>query len=103
MSQVYGLYGPGDDVVLLTSANFNSRVVQSNEIWLVEFFAPWCGHCKNLAPEWIKAAKALKGIVNVAAVDMDADQSVGSPYNIRGFPTIKVKLKIVYLSYLPKQ
>jgi len=90
VSQVYGLYGPGDDVVLLTSANFNSRVVQSNEIWLVEFFAPWCGHCKNLAPEWIKAAKALKGIVNVGAVDMDADQSVGSPYNIRGFPTIKI-------------
>jgi protein disulfide-isomerase A6 len=49
-----------------------------------------CGHCKNLAPEWIKAAKALKGIVKVGAVDMDAEQSVGAPYNIRGFPTIKI-------------
>jgi len=90
VSTVCGLYSSGDDVVLLNSANFNSRVIQSNEIWFVEFYAPWCGHCKSLAPEWLKAAKALKGIVNVGAVDMDADQSVGAPYNIRGFPTIKI-------------
>ena len=87
---MHGLYGPSDDVVLLNSANFNSKVVNSNELWLVEFFAPWCGHCKNLAPEWVKAAKALKGVVNVGAVDMDADQSVGAPYSIKGFPTIKI-------------
>ncbi len=43
-----------------------------------------------MAPEWAKAAKALKGIVNLGAVDMDADSSVGAPYKIQGFPTIKV-------------
>ena len=84
------LYSPSDDVVMLNSANFNSRVIQSKELWFVEFFAPWCGHCKNLAPEWAKAAKALKGIVNIGAVDMDADSSVGAPYKIQGFPTIKI-------------
>ena len=41
---------------------------------MVEFYAPWCGHCKSLAPEWEKAAKALKGIVNVGAVDMTQHQ-----------------------------
>jgi protein disulfide-isomerase A6 len=58
---------------------------------LVRWFyaAPWCGHCKNLAPEWEKAAQALEGIVNVGAVDMTTDQQAGSPYNIKGYPTIK--------------
>jgi len=84
------LYTSSDDVVELTASNFNSQVIQSNELWLVEFYAPWCGHCKSLAPEWKKAATALKGIVNVGAVDMDTHQSVGGPYNVQGFPTIKV-------------
>ena len=84
------LYSPSDDVVQLTADTFKGKVIDSNDLWLVEFYAPWCGHCKNLAPEWAKAAKALKGIVKVGAVDMDAHPSVGSPYQIQGFPTIKV-------------
>ena len=43
-----------------------------------------------LAPEWQKAAKALQGLVKVGAVDMDQHPSVGGPYNVRGFPTIKI-------------
>jgi protein disulfide-isomerase A6 len=84
------LYSPSDDVVQLTSATFKTRVLDSKELWLVEFYAPWCGHCKSLAPEWSKAAKALKGIVNIGAVDMTTDQSAGEPYGIQGFPTIKI-------------
>ena len=49
-----------------------------------------CGHCRNLAPAWKQAATALKGVVKVGAVDMDQHQSVGGPYNVRGFPTIKI-------------
>ena len=57
---------------------------------MVEFYAPWCGHCKNLAPEWKKAAKALKGIMDVVAVDASGDlQSIGAKYGVQGFPTIK--------------
>lgn len=54
------------------------------------FFAPWCGHCKSLAPEWKKAATALKGVVKVGAVDADAHNSLGSNYGVGGFPTIKI-------------
>lgn len=83
------LYGPNSNVVILDEASFNEKVINSNELWLVEFFAPWCGHCKNLAPEWEKAANALKGIVKVGAVDADAHKSLGGRFGIKGFPTIK--------------
>lgn len=76
ISAVFTLYGSSSDVVKLTSSNFNKDVVNSADIWMVEFFAPWCGHCKNLAPEWEKAAKVLKGIVKVGAVDMDVEKVI---------------------------
>ncbi|CAI4224077.1 unnamed protein product [Auanema sp. JU1783] len=84
------LFSGKDDVVELTEQNFKNKVLSSDEIWIVEFYAPWCGHCKNLVPEYKKAATALKGIANVGAVDMTQHQNVGSPYNVRGFPTLKI-------------
>ena len=49
-----------------------------------------CGHCKSLAPEWAKAATALKGKVKVAAVDATVHTIIASKYGIRGYPSIKV-------------
>ena len=83
------LYSPSSPVVKLTQANFEKEVKSSGDLWFVEFFAPWCGHCKSLAPEYEKAAKALKGVVKVGAVDMTTDESVGAPYSVQGFPTLK--------------
>ncbi|KAK6490074.1 protein disulfide-isomerase A6-like [Huso huso] len=87
---VNGFYSSSDDVVELTPANFNREVLQSDSLWLVEFYAPWCGHCQSLTPHWKKAATALKGVVKVGAVDADQHKSLGSQYGIRGFPTIKI-------------
>lgn len=67
------LYNQGGPVVLLTKDNWQQEVMKSDSLWLVEFYAPWCGHCKNLAPEWKEAAKQLKGVVKVGAVDMTTD------------------------------
>ena len=55
-----------------------------------------CGHCRNLAPEYQKAAKALKGIVGVGAIDCDqeANKPLCGQYGIQGFPTIKVKTNL---------
>lgn len=74
---------------MLTKENWQQEVIKGDSLWLVEFYAPWCGHCKSLAPEWTKAAKQLKGVVKVGAVDMTTDQEVGSPYKVEGFPTLK--------------
>ena len=61
----------------------------------VEFYAPWCGHCKKLEPEWMKAATELQkqgtGVV-LAKIDATAASNfpLNSQYNIRGYPTIKI-------------
>lgn len=56
---------------------------------MVEFYAPWCGHCKALEPEWNEAASALKGQIKMAKYDADANKSKGSAMGVSGFPTIK--------------
>lgn len=86
----YALYDSSSDVVELTPTNFDKLVTNSDEIWIVEFYAPWCGHCKNLVPEYKKAAKALKGIIKVGAIDADAHKSFTQKYGVTGFPTIKI-------------
>lgn len=84
------LYSARSDVVQVTEENFKEKVLKAEGVVLVEFYAAWCGHCKNLVPEWDKAATALKGVVTVAAVDASVAQSLAQKYDVKGFPTIKV-------------
>ncbi|XP_001602967.1 protein disulfide-isomerase A6 homolog [Nasonia vitripennis] len=84
------MYPSSSDVVDLTPNNFDNKVINSDSIWIVEFYAPWCGHCQQLKPEYEKAATALKGIVKVGGVNADDHKSLGSKFNVRGFPTIKI-------------
>lgn len=89
-TSAYALYPSSSDVVMLTASNFDRLVEQSDAVWVVEFFAPWCGHCQALVPEYTKAATALKGVVKVGAVNCDDEKSLAGRFGVRGFPTIKI-------------
>jgi len=77
------------DVLDLTTETFD-EAIKSNPAILVEFFAPWCGHCKSLAPKYEVAATQLKGVASIAKVDCTAQEAVCSRFGVRGYPTIKL-------------
>ncbi|CAL1594853.1 unnamed protein product [Knipowitschia caucasica] len=79
----------GSDVLDLTDDDFASRI-DDHGLILVEFYAPWCGHCKRLAPEYEAAATRLKGVVSLAKVDCTANSEVCGKYGVNGYPTLKI-------------
>ena len=85
-----GFYPEDSGVVNLAADNFEAEVLNSDDLWIVEFYAPWCGHCKQLTPEYIKAAKALKGHIRLGALDATKFSTISNKYGVEGFPTIKV-------------
>jgi len=78
-------------VEVLTNDNFDDIALDQNKDVLVEFYAPWCGHCKALEPVYEKVGKtfANEGNCVVAKVDADSEKDLGSRFGIQGFPTIK--------------
>lgn len=55
----------------------------------IKFYAPWCGHCKSLAPVWDELGRDLKGKVMIGKVDCTTETSVAGRFGVRGYPTLK--------------
>ncbi len=81
---------PDSAVVKLTSETF-SKFLTENPLVLAEFFAPWCGHCKALGPQYSQAADILEAKdIKLAQIDCTEEQELCQEHGIRGYPTLKV-------------
>uniref|UniRef100_A0A672RS13 Protein disulfide-isomerase A3 n=1 Tax=Sinocyclocheilus grahami TaxID=75366 RepID=A0A672RS13_SINGR len=79
----------GSDVLELGDSDFE-RSAAVHETLLVEFFAPWCGHCQRLAPEYEAAATKLKGTLPLAKVDCTVSSETCERFGVSGYPTLKI-------------
>lgn len=76
-------------VEVVVAKNFNSIVNDESKDVLIEFYAPWCGHCKSLAPKYEELAEKLKDESSIVIAKMDATANdVPKLYDVRGFPTL---------------
>ncbi|KAG1704000.1 Protein disulfide-isomerase A4 [Nymphon striatum] len=78
------------DVLVLNQDNFD-LITKSRDLLLVEFYAPWCGHCKQLEPEYAKAAAELKKLdppIEIAKLDVTQAEEIGRRYDVKGYPTM---------------
>lgn len=74
----------------LTEANFMRHLERNDIPVLIDFWAPWCGPCRTMAPQFAEAASLLAPYVRLAKVNTESEQQLGGRYGIRSIPTLKL-------------
>src|SRR5450631_1818174 len=97
----------GNGIVEVTDANFEQDVLKSDKPVLVDFWAEWCGPCKQIAPALDQISEELADVVTVAKLDIEENPSTGSRYGVRGIPTMMLfrggQMASMKVGAMPKQ
>ena len=78
-----------EPVKVIVGKTFKELVLDTDKEVLVKFYAPWCGHCKTLAPHYDEAAKLLANNPNILLAKVDSTENEVTGLNIEGFPTLR--------------
>ena len=84
----FQFFSKDTSVIQLNKDNFEKEVIKSDSLWLILFYAPWCGHCRAFHPQFEKLAKSTKGLFKIGAVNCEENRDLAGKYKIDGFPTV---------------
>jgi DnaJ family protein C protein 10 len=84
----FGIYDDDQEIVTLSRSDFQQSVIDSGDLWFVNFYSTFCSHCHDLAPTWREFAREMEGVVRIGAVNCAEDPMLCQSQNVMGYPSL---------------